>query len=436
MSMLFGMPGQLLAAGLSFLEQRGAHNEGLRRNAALQRAIENQFNTGQRRYENYFGGLTSNLNTAFNQAQNRIGQPFTSLGNRLSGGASDLSASLDPQYAQRTNDVLGMLRSGTTGVQQGYGALGRGIGSGFQELGARSGAGFGALSGATQGGYMDLGNRLGGGYQERLNRGLSNLQGMGDQAKKDINRDYQGFQSRVGQDLVSRGLSASTVSSTLRSGVERERQAAVERLNENIRNERLNLDARLSGDQLAAQERLGVGGLQSGANIGLAGLQTGANIGLSGLGTLSNIGMTGLNSLNRNNLFGTGLAADLSGQRLGVQNQLGQLGLNYLAQAGLAGAGAQSGVEMGRLGSLQNLGNQRLNFIQNLMNARTGQLNSINIPAPASPSFGQSLLAIMQAKQAADAAKNQQSSGSVWGPAAISGGSGIASAGILAAALA
>lgn len=104
---------------------------------------------------------------------------------------------------------------------------------------------------ANENRYNDLINFL----NQRYTRGLANLQGAGDQALSDVNRDYERMAANQDQDLISRGLRNSTVRQSVQRGVEDDRQAARNRILEDVRKERAQTDAVLSGDVLSAMER-------------------------------------------------------------------------------------------------------------------------------------------------------------------------------------
>lgn len=107
------------------------------------------------------------------------------------------------------------------------------------------------------------------GYESRYQRGLGNLEGLGAQEKDDILRQYGELGAANQQDMVNRGLTGTTIMPTMRQGIMREQQNALSRVNERLQNQRLAIDASLSGDALSAQERLGQGILTGSA--GLAG---------------------------------------------------------------------------------------------------------------------------------------------------------------------
>lgn len=107
---------------------------------------------------------------------------------------------------------------------------------------------------AIRGGSSDTDAALGG-YLGRYERGLANLEGLGAQEKADVDQHYNRLGSSINQGLVTRGLNNSTVAATTSMGVARERNDAMSRVNERLQNQRLGLDAALSGDQLAFMER-------------------------------------------------------------------------------------------------------------------------------------------------------------------------------------
>ena len=110
---------------------------------------------------------------------------------------------------------------------------------------------FDAAKNANEARYQDILSQ----YAQRYQRGMTNLQGMGDQAIADVNADYQGLSSRTGQSMVDRGLTGTTIAPSMQAGIERERQGAVGRVNESVRSQRLQTDASLSADKLAFMER-------------------------------------------------------------------------------------------------------------------------------------------------------------------------------------
>jgi hypothetical protein len=94
-----------------------------------------------------------------------------------------------------------------------------------------------------------------GGFRERLSTALSNLEGLGEQEAADINRSFDEFSANQSQDLISRGLSASTVAPVVAGATERERQGSLGNLNDRLRQQRLSTEAQLQGDVLGFSER-------------------------------------------------------------------------------------------------------------------------------------------------------------------------------------
>jgi hypothetical protein len=127
----------------------------------------------------------------------------------IMGGYSDLAGSLPGQYGSRAEDIFGRAESG-----------------------------YGDIVGGFSGRESDL---------------LGMLEGAGDQARKDIDQDFAESESSRMQDLARRGLTGSTVSSSIAAGTERDKQDAIGRLNEALRGERVGLAERTSADTLGAK---------------------------------------------------------------------------------------------------------------------------------------------------------------------------------------
>ncbi len=92
------------------------------------------------------------------------------------------------------------------------------------------------------------------GYGDRYERGMSNLEGMGEQSRRDIQQQYDSERARQRMELSSRNLGGSTVMSSMMGGVERERRDALGREDERLREQRLYWDAGLSGETLQARQ--------------------------------------------------------------------------------------------------------------------------------------------------------------------------------------
>ncbi len=77
---------------------------------------------------------------------------------------------------------------------------------------------------------------------------LRELKGSGEQEAKDIRAGWAGRATQGQQDLVSRGLSASTIAPTMAAGYQREENADIGRLNERLRERRLGIIERRSDE--------------------------------------------------------------------------------------------------------------------------------------------------------------------------------------------
>ena len=65
------------------------------------------------------------------------------------------------------------------------------------------------------------------------------LEGMGETAKQDIERQFQGQSTQANQDLVSRGLTGTTVAPTVQAGITRAKTQEQGRLAEQLRREQI-----------------------------------------------------------------------------------------------------------------------------------------------------------------------------------------------------
>jgi len=128
--------------------------------------------------------------------------------------------------------------------------------------GAFGGGGAGGVAGEFQSG-QDAANRANerrfqqglAGFRGRRNRVLGILEGVGDQRAEDITRLGQAEQGAATQDLVSRGLTASTIAPTIRTGIQSETQRRLGRSAADFAQLRAGAEERTSGDLLGFLER-------------------------------------------------------------------------------------------------------------------------------------------------------------------------------------
>ncbi len=81
--------------------------------------------------------------------------------------------------------------------------------------------------------------RLGTQYDALLQAALGQIDSGVPQARKDISQQYQGMATSANQDLISRGLSGTTIMPTIQAGIKREELGSQARLDEQLRKERM-----------------------------------------------------------------------------------------------------------------------------------------------------------------------------------------------------
>ncbi len=132
--------------------------------------------------------------------------------------------------------------------------------------------------------YFDnLSGNIDKGYQDRLDRNLKYLEGAGAQERKDIQRRFAEENASMTRSLNERGLGGTTVLPSLRGGLKRQESDSIGGLEERLRQQRLNTDAILSGDQLASRMALGQYGTNLRRDIGLGGISLRQGVGQYGL---------------------------------------------------------------------------------------------------------------------------------------------------------
>jgi hypothetical protein len=94
-----------------------------------------------------------------------------------------------------------------------------------------------------------------GGYVGRYGRAMGLLEKLGGQQKADAAQRYDQQTASMQQDLTSRGLAGTTILPTMKLGVQREKSDALNRIDQQITQQRMNADASLSGDTLNFMER-------------------------------------------------------------------------------------------------------------------------------------------------------------------------------------
>jgi hypothetical protein len=155
-------------------------------------------------------------------------------------------------------------RSGYQSVGSSAGIPGLGVGGGGASIpsAVNGGQSVGGVAGAYQS-ALDSANAANEaryaeghqGYTDLRSRTLADLAKQGDQGRKDINEQFNNFGQTQAQNLISRGLSASTAGLAPLALAERERSGAISRYDEGLRRERIGYDVDLTRDLLGFVER-------------------------------------------------------------------------------------------------------------------------------------------------------------------------------------
>ena len=137
---------------------------------------------------------------------------------------------------------------------------------------------FDAMSRDVQGRYAGLEGALNQAYGNRTSTAMGMLEGAGDQAKADIRQDYRNLDAAQQQALVNRGLGNTILGASMKAGTERQAQDALGRLNESLRQQRLDTYGAFSGDELSNRRDMGVGGVELATNLGKSSTELANNL--------------------------------------------------------------------------------------------------------------------------------------------------------------
>lgn len=174
------------------------------------------------------------------------GAGLSSLGtarDRSQAGARRIAEQAAQLYGTRAGHVMG------------------GIDRGAQDLTGRYDTNFQKLLQQSNQGYSGLEGR----YKTREADILGQLEGLGAQERKDIERAFADLEAQQLGALNERGLAGSTVVGSVQGGLRERKGDELSRLNERLQNQRMNAMAGLSADTLGAAER----GQQTGTQLGL-----------------------------------------------------------------------------------------------------------------------------------------------------------------------
>ena len=249
---------------------------------------------------NYFYNLTTS-GTA-EDAQNRLNQYYMSGSSQRSyntGGGSSGGGGTPAAYG-----------SGAGGGGYGYASNpGSALGAQYQQ----------AAEQARQANETRY-NQLLSGQNELYGRVMASVDQGNSQAVADLSRSFDRQRSAGTQDMISRGLTGSTIQQTMNSGIERNRAESLNRQAADFRRERLGYDVGLTGERLGTIERRTDSYPEMQQLMALAQLQ-----GQGGVGAGSAYGSYGNGAGSYGSAAGTPYAA-LGG---GSLSQLGQVGQIY-----------------------------------------------------------------------------------------------------------
>jgi hypothetical protein len=106
------------------------------------------------------------------------------------------------------------------------------------------------------------------GWQGRYTGGMKLLEGLGESARKDIKTEFGNVASEARQNLMNRGLTGTTITSSVESGIAEREVNAIDQLNESLRTEKLNWQSMLSADFLNNMDKWMMTGLNFDTSMG------------------------------------------------------------------------------------------------------------------------------------------------------------------------
>jgi hypothetical protein len=291
---------------------------------------------------------------------------------QMYGAFQDYSGDLMDQYGQRQTGLMNLqsvLGGNLMGLQARQG----------ENLMGMQQAGMGGLMGAYGEARSEIGGMAGGQnqglnlqYGQRLSTVMGMLDELGGQERRDIESSWDDQSSQAQMDLASRGLSNTTVLSTMEAGYEERKRDDLGRLDERLRREKTTAYEGLSADMLMSQERgyLRALEVEMGLRTGELGAMErgyGQQLGLAGGLADQRLGLS--QGISNQQL---GMQQQLSGEQLGMYGALGQQGLGYMEQ-GMGGMlGMMEQDRLSRYGLTQDTMGYDIGLTQNMMNFEAG----------------------------------------------------------------
>lgn len=93
-------------------------------------------------------------------------------------------------------------------------------------------------------------------WGESRDRSMRAIEGYGSSGRGEIDRRFTNIGTKAGQDLVSRGLSASTVAPTVQASIGREKSSALGALDDRLARMRMDVDRDYTGQMTGVLERV------------------------------------------------------------------------------------------------------------------------------------------------------------------------------------
>lgn len=322
-------------------------------------------------------------------AENRTGgyfdQALKSLSDVYSG---DLS-----RYKDYASSVLGTLDTDTQQLKDTMTAGNEGVMSGWGNLKGDVMGGVGDLQSSLQGGYgqriQDVLGSLGKDYKSALgdltglrSRAMGNLEGMGDQERRDIEQSYGQRDSDIRQQLASSGMGNTTIGATMGLGTEREKRADLGRLEERLRNQKIDLDTSLTQAQSAARERMGSSYADAMAQLSGQGLSSQEAMGQFGAGMESQLGTSALGAQRGLNESAMSLLSGLSDRGLSYLDKYGGESVDRAMTAAMGTHDQWSENELSKYGLQEDFYNKLLQMQDQSTGNYLNTLANIQVPYP------------------------------------------------------
>lgn len=268
-------------------------------------------------------GLQAEAMRMFEEGRQQEGEYLIRMGDYLRQTMGERGTETLGRYTERFDETFGDFNKLKGVIGEDHANLIRDIVGQVGELNSNLMTGYGVRQQSVMGPLTAAGEEITGGYGELRERGMGYLEGAGEQARADIGERYGNLAATQAANLVERGLGSTTVAPTMEMGVRREESGELRRHDEAIRQQQLEWDTLLTGQELGARER----GAERQALYG------------------SQLSGDTLAAMERMGIFGTGAEADLRSNELAARTNLGLYGTEMQGRHGETMLGAESGLD-------------------------------------------------------------------------------------------